>query len=116
MPKSCEILMQGGLNPKLRLEYYEELLSAIRDRYPQVQLHCLSATEIIYIAHLSKLSLEETLRRLRDAVGSTQYPGLEREILVDEVRDIISFAKIAPASGSTCTGLRTIWVCARRRL
>ena len=42
VPKSCEILMQGGLNPKLRLEYYEELLSAIRDRYPQVQLHCLA--------------------------------------------------------------------------
>ena len=42
-PKSCEILMQGGLNPKLRLDYYEQLLAAIRDRYPQVQLHCLSA-------------------------------------------------------------------------
>ena len=56
-PKSCEILMQGGLNPKLRLDYYEQLLSAIRDRYPQVQLHCLSATEIIYIAHLSRLPL-----------------------------------------------------------
>ena len=49
-PKSCELLMQGGLNPKLRLDYYEELLSAIRDHYPMVQLHCLSATEIIYIA------------------------------------------------------------------
>jgi cyclic dehypoxanthinyl futalosine synthase len=92
VPKSCEILMQGGLNPKLRLEYYEELLSAIRDRYPQVQLHCLSATEIIYIAHLSKLSLEETLRRLRDA-GLDSIPGAGAEILVDEVRDIIGFRK-----------------------
>jgi cyclic dehypoxanthinyl futalosine synthase len=90
--KSCEILMQGGLNPKLRLEYYEELLSAIRDRYPQVQLHCLSATEIIYIAHLSKLSLAETIRRLRDA-GLDSIPGAGAEILVDEVRDIIGFRK-----------------------
>ncbi len=90
--KSCEILMQGGLNPKLRLEYYEDLLSAIRDRYPQVQLHCLSATEIIYIAHLSKLSLEETIRRLRDA-GLDSIPGAGAEILVDAVRDIIGFRK-----------------------
>jgi len=92
VPKSCEILMQGGLNPKLRLDYYEKLLSAIRDRYPQVQLHCLSATEIIYIAHLSKLSLEETIRRLRDA-GLDSIPGAGAEILVDEVRDIIGFRK-----------------------
>ena len=91
-PKSCEILMQGGLNPKLRLDYYEQLLSAIRDRYPQVQLHCLSATEIIYIAHLSRLPLDETIRRLRDA-GLDSIPGAGAEILNDEVRDIIGFRK-----------------------
>ena len=91
-PKSCEILMQGGLNPKLRLEYYEELLAAIRDRYPQVQLHCLSATEILYIAHLSRLSLDETIRRLRDA-GLDSIPGAGADILSDEVRDIIGFRK-----------------------
>ena len=90
--KSCEILMQGGLNPKLRLDYYEDLLSQIRDRYPMVQLHCLSATEIIYIAHLSKLSLEETICRLRDA-GLDSIPGAGAEILNDEVRDIIGFRK-----------------------
>jgi cyclic dehypoxanthinyl futalosine synthase len=90
--KSCEILMQGGLNPKLRLDYYEELLAAIRDRYPQVQLHCLSATEIIYIAHLSKLPLDATIRRLRDA-GLDSIPGAGAEILNDEVRDIIGFRK-----------------------
>jgi cyclic dehypoxanthinyl futalosine synthase len=91
-PKSCELLMQGGLNPKLRLEYYEELLSAIRARYPQVHLHCLSATEILYIAHLSRLPLEETIRRLRDA-GLDSIPGAGAEILVDQVRDIIGFRK-----------------------
>jgi cyclic dehypoxanthinyl futalosine synthase len=90
--KSCEILMQGGLNPKLRLDYYEDLLSQIRDRYPMVQLHCLSATEIIYIAHLSKLSLEETIARLRDA-GLDSIPGAGAEILNDDVRDVIGFRK-----------------------
>lgn len=91
-PKSNEILMQGGLNPKLRLDYYEDLLSDIRDRYPSVQLHCLSATEIIYIAHLSKLPLAETLSRLRDA-GLDSIPGAGAEILNDDVRDIIGFRK-----------------------
>ncbi len=91
-PKSCELLMQGGLNPKLRLDYYEELLGAIRDRYPMVQLHCLSATEIIYIAHLSRLSLAETITRLRQA-GLDSIPGAGAEILDDGVRDIIGFRK-----------------------
>jgi len=91
-PKSCEILMQGGLNPRLRLDYYEELLGAIRDRYPMVQLHCLSATEIIYIAHLSRLSLAETVARLRQA-GLDSIPGAGAEILDDGVRDIIGFRK-----------------------
>lgn len=91
-PKSNEILMQGGLNPKLRLPYYEDLFSEIRQRFPSVQQHCLSATEIIYIAHLSKLSLDETIRRLRDA-GLDSIPGAGAEILNDDVRDIIGFRK-----------------------
>ena len=90
--KSNEILMQGGLNPRLRLEYYEDLFAQIRERYPSVQQHCLSATEIIYIAKLSKLSLNETIVRLRDA-GLDSIPGAGAEILSDEVRDIIGFRK-----------------------
>ena len=91
-PKSNEILMQGGLNPKLRIEYYENLLSGIRERYPSIHQHCLSATEIIYIAHISKLSLKECVKRLRDA-GLDSIPGAGAEILSDEVRDIIGFRK-----------------------
>ena len=91
-PKSCELLMQGGLNPKLRLDYYEELLGAIRDRYPMVHIHSLSATEILYIAHISRLSLEETIGRLQ-AAGLGSIPGAGAEILSDEVRDIIGFRK-----------------------
>ena len=91
-PKSCEILMQGGLNPRLRLDYYEDLLGQISERYPMVQLHCLSATEIIYIAHLSRLSLGETITRLR-AAGLDSIPGAGAEILNDDVRDVIGFRK-----------------------
>jgi len=91
-PKSCEILMQGGLNSKLRLDYYERIFSMIRKQYPQVQLHCLSATEIIYIAHLSQLSIEETLSRLFSA-GLDSIPGAGAEILVDRVRNVIGKGK-----------------------
>jgi len=92
VPHGCELLMQGGLNPKLRVEYFEELFVEITRRYPQVYLHALSATEIIYIAHISKLTIEETLRRLRQA-GLQSLPGAGAEILSDAVRDQIAFRK-----------------------
>jgi len=79
-----EVLMQGGLNPDLKIEYYEDLLGSIKDAY-DVHLHALSPTEILYIARHSKLPLEETLGRLRDA-GLDSVPGAGAEILVDEVR------------------------------
>lgn len=80
-----EVLIQGGLNPRLKIDYYEELFSAIRERFPQVIIHGLSPTEIIYIAHISRLSLEQTLRRLQQA-GLQSIPGGGGEILVDRVR------------------------------
>jgi cyclic dehypoxanthinyl futalosine synthase len=91
-PGSCEILMQGGLNPKLRIDYFEDLFSDIQARYPQVHIHSLSATEILYIAHISRLSVPEALRRLREA-GLASLPGAGAEILVDEVRNEIAFRK-----------------------
>ena len=91
-PKSCELLMQGGLNPKLKLDYYEDLLGSIRTRFPSIQLHSLSATEIVYIAHISRLSLADCIRRLRDA-GLDSIPGAGAEILSDEVRQVIGVRK-----------------------
>lgn len=84
-----EILFQGGLNPKLRVEYYEQIFSKIKEEFPNVILHALSPAEIIYIAHISKLTLEETLRRLH-AAGLHSIPGAGGEILVDRVRKIIA--------------------------
>jgi cyclic dehypoxanthinyl futalosine synthase len=79
-----EVLMQGGLNPELKIDYYEGLLRAIREAH-DVHLHAFSPTEIRYIARLSDLSLEETLGRLRDA-GLDSVPGGGAEMLVEEVR------------------------------
>ncbi|MBM3265742.1 MAG: dehypoxanthine futalosine cyclase, partial [candidate division Zixibacteria bacterium] len=84
-PESCEILMQGGLNPKLKIAYYEGLFSEIVRRYPSVYLHSLSVAEIVYIAHISRITVEEALVRLRTA-GLKSLPGAGAEVLDDEVR------------------------------
>ena len=82
--------MQGGLNPRLKLDYYENLFSEITRRYPAVYIHSLSVAEIVYIARISKVSIEEALIRLRDA-GLQSLPGAGAEILDDEVREEIAY-------------------------
>ncbi|HSI71549.1 MAG TPA: cyclic dehypoxanthinyl futalosine synthase [Fimbriimonas sp.] len=84
-----EILFQGGLNPKLKIDYYEGIFSKIKEQYPEVILHALSPAEIIYLAHISKLTLREALTRLK-AAGLHSIPGAGGEILVDRVRKIIA--------------------------
>lgn len=84
-----EILFQGGLNPKLKIDWYEQTFAAIKEKYPDVILHALSPAEVIYIAHISKLTLRECLERLK-AVGHHSIPGAGGEILVDRVRKIIA--------------------------
>lgn len=79
------VLMQGGLNPDLPLEWYEQLLRGIKQRFPRVHLHCFSASEILFFAEISGLSLRDTIARLRDA-GLDSIPGGGAEILDDEVR------------------------------
>src|SRR5712671_2995475 len=59
------ILLQGGLHPDLRIEYYENLLRSLKRRFPQVHLHCFSAPEIGCIAEVSDLSAHETISRLK---------------------------------------------------
>jgi len=79
------VLMQGGLNPDLPLEWYEQLMRGIKQRFPRVHLHCFSASEILFFAEISGLSLRDTIMRLRDA-GLDSIPGGGAEILDDEVR------------------------------
>src|ERR1700722_3887770 len=86
------ILMQGGLHPDLRIEYYENLLRSIKGTFPQIHLHCFSAPEILCIAEVSGLSVRDTIMRLRDA-GLDSIPGGGAEVLDDEVRSRISRLK-----------------------
>lgn len=86
------ILMQGGLHPDLKIDYYENLLSSIKQRYPRLHLHCLSAPEILNIADLSGLTVQDTIARLKDA-GLDSIPGAGAEILDDEVRHRIARLK-----------------------
>jgi cyclic dehypoxanthinyl futalosine synthase len=85
------ILMQGGLHPELGIEWYEDLLRSIKARF-NIHCHCFSAPEITNIAEISKLSLRETIARLRDA-GLDSIPGGGAEILDDAVRHRISRLK-----------------------
>ncbi|MGH3053468.1 MAG: radical SAM protein, partial [Gaiellaceae bacterium] len=86
------LLMQGGHHPDLGVDYYEDLFSSIKARYP-IHLHALSPSEILHAARRSKLTVPETLVRLRDA-GLDSIPGGGAEILVDRVRDIIAPKKL----------------------
>jgi len=79
------VLMQGGLHPDLKIDYFEKMMSGIKQRFPPVHLHCFSASEILAIAEYSNISVEDTIRRLRDA-GLDSIPGGGAEILDDEVR------------------------------
>jgi cyclic dehypoxanthinyl futalosine synthase len=86
------ILLQGGLNSDLKIDYYENLLRSLKQRYPRVHLHCFSAPEVLAIAEFSGLTLRDTIARLRDA-GLDSIPGGGAEILDDEIRARISRLK-----------------------
>lgn len=88
-----QILLQGGLHPEFKLEWYEEMLSGIRARFPQVNLHAFSPPEIYHFTKVNKLSLREVLSRLK-AAGLGSLPGGGAEILVDRVRKEITRGKV----------------------
>ena len=88
-----QLLMQGGLHPDLKIDWFEELFRAIRTQFPEVQIHSLSPAEICHIAKLSGLTMAECLARLHVA-GLQSLPGGGAEILVDTVRSELSPNKI----------------------
>src|SRR5512133_3928508 len=75
------VLMQGGLHPDLKIDWYEDLFRSIKARF-RMHLHCLSAPEVTCIAEVSSLSLRDTIARLRDS-GLDSIPGGGAEILDD---------------------------------
>jgi cyclic dehypoxanthinyl futalosine synthase len=86
-----QILLQGGLNPDLRIEWYEDLFRWMKTNY-RLGLHALSPEEILFIARMEGLSVARVLERLR-AAGLDSVPGGGAEILVDRVRRHIAKAK-----------------------
>ncbi|MGD9126975.1 MAG: cyclic dehypoxanthinyl futalosine synthase [Planctomycetia bacterium] len=89
-----QILLQGGLHPKLSIEWYEEMIRGISQNFPEINIHGFSPTEIYYLAQQSKLPVREVLLRLREA-GLGSLPGGGAEILVDRVRRLISPQKVS---------------------
>ncbi len=89
---ATQILLQGGLNPELTIEYYEEMLRQVKKRF-SVQMHAFSPPEIAHISKLYKAGIKETLSRLRKA-GLDSIPGGGAEILDDRVRESVSPNKI----------------------
>ncbi len=88
-----QILMQGGLHPKFKLDWYEELLSDIKGEFPQVNVHGFSPPEIHHFTKLNHLPLRDVLERLKQA-GLGSLPGGGAEILVDRVRGEITRGKV----------------------
>jgi cyclic dehypoxanthinyl futalosine synthase len=88
-----QILMQGGLHPHLKLEWYEELLQDIKAHFPGVNVHGFSAPEIYHFTKVSKRPLREVLERLKVA-GLGSLPGGGAEILVDRVRKAMTRGKV----------------------
>jgi cyclic dehypoxanthinyl futalosine synthase len=88
-----QILMQGGLHPTFKLEWYEELLGDIKSHFPEVNIHGFSPPEIYHFTKVNKMPLREVLQRLK-AAGLGSLPGGGAEILVDRVRTEITRGKV----------------------
>ncbi|MER5174463.1 MAG: CofH family radical SAM protein [Candidatus Nitrosocosmicus sp.] len=89
-----QVLFQGGHNPKLNIEYYEEVFRTVKGKCPDVAIHGLSASEIDMISKVNRSSTLEVLQRLKEA-GLVTLPGAGAEILDDDVKKVISPLKIS---------------------
>ena len=87
-----QLLLQGGLHPKLDVVWYENLFRELKRRYPQIKLHALGPPEVFHVARISGIDAESALRRLMEA-GLDSFPGAGAEILDNEVRKRISPGK-----------------------
>ncbi|MDA3909859.1 MAG: dehypoxanthine futalosine cyclase [Bacteroidales bacterium] len=87
-----QLLLQGGMNPALNLDYYINLFSSLKREFPQLKLHALGPPEVHWLSVRAKLPIREVLIRLVDA-GLDSLPGAGAEILSDRVRKIVSPGK-----------------------
>src|SRR3954464_5042328 len=84
-----QLLLQGGHNPDLPLEWYEDLFRAVKRQYPSFKLHALSPPEVIHLTRMAKLPVADVIDRLI-AAGLDSIPGGGAEILVDRVRRLLN--------------------------
>jgi cyclic dehypoxanthinyl futalosine synthase len=87
-----QILLQGGMNPELGIEFYDDLFRNLKRLYPSLKLHALGPPEVVYLAVKEKMSYHQVLKQLTEA-GLDSLPGAGAEILADRVRKIVSPAK-----------------------
>jgi cyclic dehypoxanthinyl futalosine synthase len=87
-----QLLLQGGMNPDLGLDFYTDLFRTLKNEYPSLKLHALGPPEIVYLARKEKTNYPDVLKRLIEA-GLDSLPGAGAEILSDRVRKIVSPAK-----------------------
>ena len=84
-----QLLLQGGHNPDLPIQWYEDLFRTIKAKYPEFKLHALSPPEVLHISRLNGLSTRDVIDRLI-AAGLDSIPGGGAEILVDRVRKLLN--------------------------
>jgi cyclic dehypoxanthinyl futalosine synthase len=92
---ASQIMIQGGVNPELRLEWFERLFRRVASEFPGADVHSLSVSEVVGLATVEGLPAREILERLR-AAGLKSLPGAGAEILVERVRQRISARKVKP--------------------
>jgi cyclic dehypoxanthinyl futalosine synthase len=92
---ATQIMIQGGVNPELGLEWFEALFQRVAREFPRVDIHSLSVSEVVGIAKIENLSVRDVLTRLK-AAGMKSLPGAGAEILVERVRKRISARKVKP--------------------
>ncbi len=93
---ATQILLQGGLNPDLDLDFYTGMLRFIRESFPEIHIHGLSPPEVVFLAEREKTSVDETIAAL-GAAGLASIPGGGAEILTDDSRRRISPRKCTAA-------------------
>ncbi len=92
---ATQIMIQGGVNPELRIEWFERLFRRVGNEFPGVDIHSLSVSEIVGLAHVENMTPRDVLARLGQA-GLKSLPGAGAEILVERVRKRISARKVKP--------------------
>jgi aminodeoxyfutalosine synthase len=88
-----EFHIVGGLHPDLPFEYFLDLVSGLKERFPKVHIKAFTMVEIAFLARRAKLTIEQTLEKLREA-GVDSMPGGGAEIFAPRVRSIICDHKI----------------------